>query len=157
MKPLLLIIAMLIACSCFGQKKDTLPVTKENGLTITGFLNDSTYSYSISRSGVGSSWGAATIKNGVGNENYNKPDTVKVIMLVCDTTPPKANFFIDGNNMISGRIGGGLVFLQFGYEVGEIYFTSVLETKMLRPKYLDQNKKPLPPSVIVWMTKEIKQ
>lgn len=90
-----------------------------------------------------------------------KVDSIRVIMLVCDTAKIDKEYF--------GQWYHPLVWWQFGYEVWENVFVEAGQRsdggsiliwddhfdKIFRGR-LDQNKKPLPKSIVVWMTKEIK-
>jgi len=89
-------------------------------------------------------------KDGYGQENVTvtfKPpqDTVKVLMLVCDTSLNQKN---------------GIIIWQRGYEIsGEITAFAfgekfTLGTEVIQ--YLYENKKPLPPTTVVWQTLKIK-
>ena len=89
-------------------------------------------------------------------------------MLVCDTTFLKGDITVSiaqvdryGEQYTFGKVKNRIphVWWQFGYYVYRIknlrehfYFEDDLDYE-----YLDQNKKPLPKSTVVWITKEIKQ
>lgn len=80
-------------------------------------------------------------------------DTVKCIMLVCDTVDisngSSTVFFIYRNTITGTEIGREqdhipYVFWKVGY---------ACTTDSPYYKYLDENKKPLPKNIIVWMSK----
>lgn len=112
-------------------------------------------------------------------------DTIKVLMLVCDTADQQyftsEAIFDATGGLLTAEITDSFtlkywgVFWRFGYEVWtqkwvETYWESVssgnLSFQLIevpahfeRDKFiirLDANKKPLPKSLVVWMTKEIK-
>lgn len=103
-----------------------------------------------------------------------KQDTIKVLMLVCDTSG-KISFGkriqITDSLWYKEKRWYEDVWWQFGYEVyemryGQIPCNSNTGTSAIaavcygwyRSKFiskLDQDKKPLPKSIIVWITKEI--
>lgn len=81
-------------------------------------------------------------------------DTVKCIMLVCDTVDisngSSTVFFIYRNTITGTEIGREqdhipYVFWKVGY---------ACTTDSPYYKYLDENKKPLPKNIIVWMSKK---
>jgi hypothetical protein len=111
-------------------------------------------------------------------------DTSKVIMLVCDTTLItqiegsnfNTNYYslnINGNKTPVNRVA--FVWWQFGYSVRELHNTSegVMDAGgvicvdgsgkqipcytdyWLHLYYLDENKKPLPTTIVVWDTKPL--
>lgn len=92
-----------------------------------------------------------------------KQDTVKVLMLVCDTAKYPNNgmlYFRHQDQMLNE---GKLTWWQYGYEVRETcgHTISIFPIGTTCPhftyySYLDQNKKKLPSSIVVWITKEIK-
>ena len=103
-----------------------------------------------------------------------KTDTVRCLMLVCDTTymdKSTSEIKVMGNiYRMPHRFAH--VWWQFGYEVYEMKYGSVpcnvgsgnnlsavcygwYREKQLAT--LDQNKKLLPNSIVIWLTKEIKQ
>lgn len=147
MRHLLLLFAMLIGFSCLGQKKDSVVEI----MRIIGSGNQ------------------AAIGIGTDNLLYEftatpKQDTVKVLMLVCDTSRPNTiKKFEDGTIFEKS----GNVWWQFGYIVKEKIETDQWVTRAesmigefvsywVTKQYLDKNKKPLQKSIIVWMSKEIK-
>lgn len=109
-----------------------------------------------------------------------KTDTVRCLMLVCDTSEKysiwpsfeidtaKTRIYADTSkslhkdyaaigkwtNDTTNRHYLNDVWWQFGYEVREYGYMTLWPPKEYT--YLDQNKKPLSKSIVVWMTKEIK-
>ena len=86
-------------------------------------------------------------------------------MLVCDTTGTVHGGMLFFNPQQQAFNEGRGVWWQFGYEVGRGIVSGAYilyadkDGNLIREttiKHLDQNKKPLPKSIIVWMTKEIK-
>ena len=71
----------------------------------------------------------------------SKNDTVKVVMLVCDTAGVRFN----NNDYIDH-----FVYWQFGYQVLNNDYWELAG-------YLDENKKPLSKNIIVWQAKNIYQ
>lgn len=101
----------------------------------------------------------------------SKYDTVKVLMLVCDTSlsPGMGRYLYYGKDVfLMQRRMVEAVWWQFGHEVYEMDWGSVpCKNQELaincfgwyRDKFIgrfDQNKKPLPKPIVVWITKEIK-
>jgi hypothetical protein len=79
----------------------------------------------------------------------SKTDTVKVIALVCDTADMdnkfRAFYFknpVNGNSLGVSTIKFPMCFWLYLYKVGNI-------------EYIDENKKPLSKSIIVWQRKEL--
>lgn len=72
-----------------------------------------------------------------------RKDTIKVIMQVCDTSHSN---YVEKTQKI---------WWQFGHEIKE-WQSTAMGVYYHEPIYLDQNKKPLPKSIVVWQTKEIK-
>lgn len=141
MKHPLLLAAVLLPCLSWGQKIDSTvkfgnvfsetTISVDNGLTIF----------------------------------VPKEDTVKVLMLLTDTTfvpnvtsimyLTQVTGFTDTIGYIPNRIP--YVWFQFGYVVYKIRWVHTSgEDIFLSPTYLDENKKPLPKSLIIWITKEVK-
>lgn len=82
--------------------------------------------------------------NGTLKMNTSYPtDTVKCIMLVCDTSLQHYNNFDCMNCIRSGY--NPLVTWQIGYSY---------HTDLIHIGYLDENKKPLSKNIIVWMSKK---
>jgi hypothetical protein len=85
------------------------------------------------------------------SSTQSKQDTIPVIILIADTSNSKV-YRLEG-----AVIYGGNLWWQFGYEV---YERTPSCDKCLYQSifigYIDQNKKQLPSSIIVWMSKEIK-
>lgn len=158
-KYLFLILLVVISVGGFGQKKDSvfeiLRIERSVSTPATGIGN--------------TLW--ATPGNRLDSFTITpKQDTIKVLMLVCDTSRIISDFY--------KSVGGdyfyqNMVTWQFGYEVYEIDWgqipcsdvelgTAAISTLCLgwkRIKFisnLDQNKKPLPRSLVVWLSKEIK-
>ena len=153
---------MVISFGCFGQKKDS--------------------SYFIIGDVGGQPHGIAIFKS-FGNEEY-KQDTVKVLMLVCDTTGTVHGGMLFFNPQQQAFNEGRGVWWQFGYIVklhdlfieepnpnywGEgrsclvggcelDHSSKTIKTAVTYATliYLDENKKALPKSIIVWLSKEIK-
>lgn len=108
------------------------------------------------------------------NTSYSA-DTVKCIMLVCDTSHSYSTYFKMGsiqpeNHLfISGMeikeyhgFANQLLYYQIGYEVrtGEFICCDPSEQFLAKfywsynhVKYLDENKKPLSKNIIVWISK----
>ena len=88
-----------------------------------------------------------------------RTDTIHCLMLVCDTIGyPHTSV---GSLLPSSQAWneGRMVWWQYGYEVIQYSQASVFDGGyQIRHvvAYLDQNKKPLPKSLAVWMSKEIK-
>lgn len=146
----LLTILILLPCFCFGQKVDSLAVVSGNLIFSYGKITGT----------------SATISN-------PKKDTIPIIMLVADT------FFVEGWSTTIGvdsitytmpnRLSN--VWWMFGYEVRQSVFVPAHETHngdgtitLFDDEYqdrlvgrLDQNRKPLPRSIIVWITKTIEK
>lgn len=122
----LLTILILLPCFCFGQKKD-LSMTSNSGYPLT----------------ISSGDGWLTI-GGLAP----KTDTIPVLILLSDTT--EQGLFRSNRDAYSGIKTNGFAMWMFGYEV-----TSYEENIVSLPKYsyLDQNRKPLPKSIVVWMSK----
>ena len=123
----IIILILFFTCNVYGQKKDTL----------VNLSLKTERSYIISF-----------------DFKQPKPDTIKCIMLLCDTLYYIPNLYV-----------------QFGYEVHEKVFVPAHQESanngdaiMLYDDewvdkfrgYLDENKNPLKKSTIVWMSKEIK-
>jgi hypothetical protein len=146
MKQTLTAIALFFTVCCWGQKK-----ISDTNYVILGIAHDSTYGYFIIGDLGGTSYGVSSVKS-FGNETYQ--DTVRCIMLVCDTSftcltsvldvyenADSAKRFYEIKNRVPH------VWWQFGYAVDSIYSIKI--------KYLDQNKKPLSKSIIVWILKTL--
>lgn len=115
----------------------------------------------------GNSYGQIVDRSNIRTETVYIPkqDTVKILMLVCDTS--RINLFLI-NGVEQTYSYDYTTWWQFGYEVYETEYGQVpCENPNLamacygkyRSKFIgrfDQNKKPLPKSIVVWMTKEIK-
>lgn len=93
-------------------------------------------------------------------------DTIPVIMLVCDTSyNPLSTMtvYVDTQLGIPGYMEGryNYVWWQFGYGVRKIlawnkyYRADDFYKGCTVVAYLDDKRKPLPPSIIVWMSREI--
>lgn len=109
----------------------------------------------------------ANIKFGIISGYYDssfvviKYDTVKVIMLVCDTNKKVLNY-----NTGSGEISimvfkspyGGLVYWQFGYKVMKFIpagwgaYDNQIYPHWEFEGYLDQEKQPLNKNTVVWIS-----
>lgn len=140
-KVLFCVFAVIIVGNCIGQKKDSIDILRDatNGQDIYMLIKPPT-----------------------------RQDTIPVIMLVGDTLDRKDYGFsfleFNKDGKLVEKIGDSVVFKdysvwwQFGYEVSPIIDENSWEYWLINYKteYLDQNKKPLPKSIIVWMTKEIK-
>jgi hypothetical protein len=162
----ILIILFALPVVCCGQKKDSLTTITTGVLTL--YTNDG---YVIP------SWEKSTTP---------KQDTIKVLLFVCDTSEKYSiwpSFEIDTaatrifsdtsktswkdyvlvgstKNDTTNRRYNNSVWWQFGHEVYEPYTTQLTLSpfdKVPNSIYLDANKKPLPKSIVVWMSKEIKQ
>lgn len=147
MKYSLLILLTFIFIDCVGQKKDT------SGYHIIG--------------DVSTEWGVSTFIGGFGNKEWPpKQDTVRVLLLVCDTMG--AVHTSVGSLLPSSQAynEGRMMWWQLGYLVKEKVETDQWVThaqsmvgeflSYWKPvQYLDQNKKPLS-NIVVWISKEIK-
>lgn len=155
---------LLASCNSYGQKKDSLKSKWADATRIEYRVQggDTTwYSEKMVQWGDPITMSTSVIKF------YPKYDTINCIMLVCDTTFRKdvigyVGYFGDTVAYIENRMIH--VWWQFGYEVKKMASTSLLafdERGHLLidnfEEYLDQNKKPLRKSIVVWMTKEIEQ
>jgi len=105
-------------------------------------------------------------------EWFKEQDTVKVVMLVCDTInyPYGLIGYFREQDLASSE--GRLAWWQYGYDVRWVekrnntdgvidpYFTYGFKYQEwnvhIHKEYLNQNKKPLKESLMVWLTKEIK-
>lgn len=124
------------------------------GVTISGGDLTTTTTSTATTLSIG---GTETVKD---KSDPAMNDTIPVIMLVCDTARKL-------NGIESNSIWAGInhhVLWMFGYEVleptGEYYNCAnpntllYLSKQIFRHKeYLDENKKPLPKSTIVWMSR----
>ena len=119
----LILIIILFPAMCCGQKKDS--ISKWTNANDASRLHEFTIT--------------------------PKQDTIKCIMLVCDT--------------LTDRPDTGVVFLhhrppvwwQLGYEVYWVKELGDCGTMAnWLPEYLNENKKPLSKSIVVWIIKEIK-
>jgi hypothetical protein len=142
-----LLLLILFPVVCFCQKDTTKNKKDTSGYYILG---DTHYT----------SHGISTIFGGFGNEEYKpKQDTIPVIMLVCDTIgyPHISIGFLIPRDQAYNE--GRTVWWQFGYKVYEPYTTQLTFSpfdKVPNSIYLDTNKKSLPKSIVVWISKEIK-
>lgn len=130
------LIALLIPCLSFGQKKDSSGSTTNSALT--------------NRTSLTPTWITAT-------PAQPKYDTVKCVILCCDTSYLPGFFSLIYNNKHKDTAVYEpnrliQVWWQFGFEIRSHYFLCCDP-----PTYLDENKKQLSKSIIVWMSREIKQ
>lgn len=127
----LITILFLIPAMCWGQKMDT------------AYLGDAII--------VG-----ANIKSGT----IIKQDTIPVLMLVCDTSAMQGRIRYgwkgDTVRKITDSYYRENVWWQLGYEVLAGYPVYALLYPNSVIAYLDKDKKPLPKSIVVFLTKEIK-
>ena len=115
------------------------------------------------------------VYNGTLKINSYRTDTVKCIILVCDTShsystyfemdsiQPENHLFISGREIKDDRgFNNQLLYYQISYEVrnGEFICCDPSEQFLAKfywsynhVKYLDENKKPLSKNIIVWMSK----
>lgn len=147
LKHLLLSVALVFGSYCFGQKKDSITVIG----TGSGLVYDRAWAI------PGNRIHEFTITP--------KQDTIKCLMLVCDTSMKndfgKRLTLSESVWRVERRWSEG-VWWQYGYEVkgwnqNVLYFDkegNIIEYDYRT--YLDQNKKALPSSIVVWLTKEIK-
>lgn len=177
----LFIILFIIPTMCWGQKADTIDmyqvmkilsksgtistgtpttsvtlITKANGLSIT--KQDSLPAGTFGTYATGVHTGTAIYGVYYG---AMKQDTIPVMMLVCDTTyvygfsttySSRTPLLYHGSKSYEIENRLSYVWWQFGYYTNS--FTRM--AAMLPPEYLDQNKNPLPKSIVVFLTKEIK-
>jgi hypothetical protein len=141
----LLTLLFFIPVFCWGQKKDSIPDAWLSGYVIS----------------------SGTTSDGL------RQDTVDVIMLVCDTSfkvgdvGVKLEAFDDGDRKLIYNIPNRIPYLwwQFGYMVVKGCGHDLLS---LHPTfstcphfdsyfYFNQDKKPLPKNIVVWLSKEIKK
>ena len=152
-----ILFCILLAGNSCGQKKDSIIITLSNGLSVTE-MPDSVRRLLLS------TW--ATAGNRINDFTITpRQDTIRVLMLVCDTMGwPHTSI---GSVIPSAQAynEGRVVWWQYGYEVpvlyerggmGQLWVDKDGYVIALKPIYLDQNKKPLPKNIIVWMIKEIK-
>ncbi len=126
----ILFILLLVSDFCFAQSPDTIildkPCCPDSILHSSGFG-------SVYLSIVKNSDSSITI-------TARQIDTVRVIMLVCDTSN---QFYSIHSDTIVGTLTGWVSW-QFGYDVRE-------NNEHLY--YLDENKKPLNKNIVVWQVK----
>jgi len=136
MKKITTTILILFVCFCgYGQKDSSFKTLFIRGGVITNDTSFYTSATSLTTTGY-----------------LPKQDTIRVLMLVCDTSSEMPNgsgihFFIDwqyGYKVIE--------IVPQNWEVGDVQVQATWQTI----QYLDADKKPLPKSTIVWLTKEIK-
>lgn len=97
-------------------------------------------------------------------EQMAKQDTIRVLMLLCDTTSKSISIggvSLDSSGEVikihNPKYYDSSVWWQFGYVIyPSITFRAAFQDQVPNKFYLDQTKKPLSKSIIVWMTKEIK-
>lgn len=161
MKRLILIISLFAGVSCYGQKKDSLVI--KGDMSTTRFIGGLDSAFWLTTGSVG---------DGLSLFNSTKRDTVRVLMLCVDTTdyPRSSMVYIRRQDEIFNE--GKMAYWQFGYEVRRVeirnntdgvldpYFTFGFKYNewavYSHESYLDQNKAPLPKSIVVWITKETK-
>jgi hypothetical protein len=163
MRKLLMIIVLLPAI-CWGQKKGYEFKGKQNDSTAVIFKLHGVHSTGIPASGIG-----ATIDF----QLETRQDTIAVLLLVCDTSfkvgdvGVKLEAFDDGDRKLIYNIPNRIPYLwwQFGYMVVKGCGHDLLS---LHPTfstcphfdsyfYFNQDKKPLPKNIVVWLSKEIKK
>lgn len=173
MKKIIIIALVLIGLICNSQKVNTNDSSSTLYGTLNRIPNDSHYVwfqsvFNIDTLSHGFS-GATKFKSGL-------TDTIRVLMLVCDTAfeknidkqiivrwfPPDSSKY---EYSASHRIMD--VWWMFGYEVRKVhsgtegmidpgfYLGVKFEDWYSHIEYLDEKKKPLPKSSIVWISKEI--
>ena len=132
----ILLSLMLIPVIGWGQKKDS----------------SSSSAFSI--------YGTTSVPGvGIGNAiDFYIQDTMPVLMLVCDTGKKSNNYTAyiavindNGKEEILGQCNGCVpyVWWMFGYSVSTI----TMRAALLPSIYLDEKKKPLSKSLVVWISK----
>lgn len=145
---------LLSSGNSYGQKKDSLVI--KGDISATRFIGGLDSAFWLTTGSVG---------DGLSLFNSTKQDTIRVLMLVCDTSGGWHSSMKFISPCAQSSNDGRCVWWQFGY--------SAIETCGCRPNllwpiastcqhevyvsYLDQNKKLLSKSIIVWMSKEINQ
>lgn len=132
----LLTLLLLCPAFCFSQKRggDTTASKKDSGLYILNKDGFTTTPSLILGSGIGTTWATTTPTQ----------DTIRVMLLVCDTA------------FIMRLYNKPVCWWQYGYEVVDLYETKLTVAYYVQSQnYLDQNKKPLSKSIVVWMAKQI--
>jgi len=147
MRTLLISIALLFGIVGYGQisGKDSIYITHLIDTTGIIWMKVDTSSGFVTKSYIDTVW--------------VKPDTTRVIMLVCDTTKVLINKqweIYDDTAIAIRTYAPHNVTWQYGYAV-EGYNTIVVgELTLPHITYLDEHKKPLKKEVIVWQSIEIK-
>jgi hypothetical protein len=110
------------------------------------------------------------------NKEERKTDTVRVMMLVCDTTNKPTHHFVNYPENALRKLDAQLVYWIYGYSIREKHNTSegVIDAGFsicidengkevscyhdywIHKLYLDDKKKILSFNIVVWQSKEIK-
>lgn len=139
-----MLISIISVVGCKAQNKNTLKSKWTNAVAVEGVDKNGNRLYYVEAT--------QKIKN----------DTIPILMLVCDTSGFSAIFWeVDKNTRVVKEVKKDNVWWMFGYEVREHRSKSdfqVCDWENAGRNYcirqrLDENKKPLSKSTVVWVSK----
>lgn len=141
-KTLFILFLSFAYCICKGQKTGLqgLPdsVLEILSHTVSGKNLDSVFPNGVSIAVAGSPYGTISDSSMI---KIPDNDTVKVVMLLSDTTEP-----CDGCISVSNPLIGVAIAWRYGFKVYDYKNEEIL--------YLDEQKKRLPKTVVVWQDVE---